>query len=161
MALINVRPFADAVTAQSPVRWIASSATAPDAVRDRMTELLRDRIGLVLPLNPPESLTSAAARDALRVADPSQTLFLVTDSAALSELMVTNGWRDMARVGLELVNPRIWGRTLYVFARGGTSTRGRLSRAGCAGRVPHRPKSATGQRRCCGVWATSTSALKR
>ena len=82
--------------------------------------LLRDHIGRVLPLNPPESLTIAAAKDALRIADASQTLFLVTDGAGLNDLMATNGWRDMARVGLELVNPRIWGRTLYVFARGGT-----------------------------------------
>ena len=118
--LIDVRPFADgSVAAQSSVRWIASSATAPDVVRDRMTELLRDRIQRVLPLNPLEPLTIAAAKEALRSADPSQTLFLVTDSAALNDLIAQNGWRDMARVGLELVNPRIWGRTLYVFVRGG------------------------------------------
>ncbi len=85
-----------------------------------MTGLIRDHIGRVLPLSPPESLTIAAAKDALRSADSSQTLFLVTDSAGLNDLMAANGWRDMARVGLELVNPRIWGRTLYVFVRGGT-----------------------------------------
>jgi hypothetical protein len=85
-----------------------------------MTGLLRDHIGRALPLNPPESLTIAAAKEALRIADPSQTLFVVTDGAGLNDLMATNGWRDMARVGLELVNPRIWGRTLYVFVRGGT-----------------------------------------
>ena len=70
-------------------------------------------------MNPPESLTIAGAKDAIRIADPSQTVFVVTDSAGLNELMAANGWRDMARVGLELVNPRIWGRTLYVFVRGG------------------------------------------
>ena len=32
----------------------------------------------------------------------------------------------MARVGLELVNPRIWGRTLYVFARTGLDPRSPL-----------------------------------
>ncbi len=84
-----------------------------------MAQLLREYVGRVLPLRPPESLTAAAAKDALRSADPSQTLFLVTDSVTLNDLMATNGWREMARVGLELVNPRIWGRTLYVFARGG------------------------------------------
>jgi len=108
------------------VRWIGTSAAAPDAVRDRMTELLRDHIGQVLPLNPPESLTTAAARDALRIANPTQTLFLVTESAALNDLMAMNGWQDMARVGLELVNPRIWGRTLYVFARGDLDPRSPL-----------------------------------
>ena len=112
------------MAAQSSVRWIASSATPPDAVRERMTDLLRDHIGRVLPLNPPEPLSPAAARDALRIADPSQTLFVVTDGPGLNELMANNGWRDMSRVGLELVNPRIWGRTLYVFARGGTLDKG-------------------------------------
>src|SRR5688572_12912471 len=127
LVLVSVRPFGEsALSAQSSVRWIASPATAPDAVRGRMTDLLRDHVGRVLPLNPPESLTTAAARDALRIADPSQTLFLVTDSPGMNDLMATNGWRDMSRVGLELVNPRIWGRTLYVFARGDLDPRAPL-----------------------------------
>ena len=88
-----------------------------------MTGLLRENIGRVLTLNPPESLTTAAAREALRNANPSQTLFLVTDGATLNDLMANNGWQDMAQVGLELVNPRIWGRTLYVFARTGLDPR--------------------------------------
>ena len=88
-----------------------------------MTGLLRESIGRVLTLSPPESLTTAAAREALRSADASQTLFLVTDGATLSDLMSMDGWQYMSRAGLELVNPRIWGRTLYVFARTGLDSR--------------------------------------
>lgn len=91
-----------------------------------MTGLLRESIGRVLTLSPPESLTTAAAREALRSADPSQTLFLVTDGATLNDLMTMNGWQYMSQVGLELVNPRIWGRTLYVFARTGLDPRSPL-----------------------------------
>ena len=101
------------------MRWIASPATAADPVRERMTGLIRDHVGRALPLNPPETLTIAATKDTLRSADASQTLFVVTDTTGLNELMAANGWRDMARVGLELVNPRVWGRTVYVFVRGG------------------------------------------
>ena len=128
LALSGVHPFSDATaTAQSSVRWIAlSTATAPDPVRDRMTALLRDRIGQVLTLNPPEPLTTAAAREALRNADRTQTLFLVTDSATLNDLMTLNGSQYMTQAGLELVNPRIWGRTLYVFARSGLDPRSPL-----------------------------------
>ena len=124
--IAHASPGDTTAIAQSSVRWIASSTASPDAVRDRMTALLRDHIGRVLPLNPPESLNTAAAREALRNADPSQTLFLVTDGATLNELMSNSGWQYMAQAGLELVNPRIWGRTLYVFARSGLDPRAPL-----------------------------------
>ena len=84
-----------------------------------MNALVRDYVGRVLTLRPSESLSTAAAREALRTADSTQTLFLVTDGPTLNELMANNGAQYMAQAGLELVNPRIWGRTLYVFARSG------------------------------------------
>jgi hypothetical protein len=125
LLILIVHPFSGDPTAaaQSSVRWIATTATPPDAVSERMTGLLRESIGRVLTLSPPESLTTAAAREALRSADASQTLFLVTDGATLSDLMSMDGWQYMSRAGLELVNPRIWGRTLYVFARTGLDSR--------------------------------------
>lgn len=124
LILLSVLPFANAtLTAQQrpPVRWITTSAStpAPDIVRDRMTDLIRNYVAGALTLSPTESLTTAAAREALRNADQNQTLFLVTDGATLNDLMTMNGAEYMSRVGLELVNPRIWGRTLYVFARSG------------------------------------------
>jgi len=84
-----------------------------------MSELLRDQVGQVLPLNAPEPLATATAREQLRSIDAGQTVFVVADSTSLGELMASDGWRDLSQAGLELVNPRIWGRTLYVFARGG------------------------------------------
>ena len=121
LALITVHRFVDGtVAAQSSVRWIAAPTTASDPVRERMTALIRDHVGRALSLSPPETLSITATRDTLRSTDASQTMFVVTDTIGLNELMANNGWRDMARVGLELVNPRIWGRTIYVFVRGGT-----------------------------------------
>ena len=99
LILISVHPFAvtrDCAARSRPCAGSPSSATAPDAVRERMTGLLRENIGRVLTLSPPESLTTAAAREALRIADPSQTLFLVTDGATLERL---DGHERVARHG--------------------------------------------------------------
>ena len=163
LVLITVHPFADAtVAAQSSVRWIASSAAAPDAVRERMTGLLRDHIGRVLTLNPPESLTIAAARDALRSADPSQTLFLVTDSAGLNDLMATNGWRDMARVGPRTGQSADLGpHALRIRARRHARSTVAAQGLGALGgsRVTRGPQPGSGGR--ASLWATSTSPSKR
>jgi hypothetical protein len=46
-------------------------------------------------------------------------MFVITDAAFVSELVRTIGAPTLANRGLEIVTPRLWGRTMYVFARGG------------------------------------------
>lgn len=64
----------------------------------------------------PQALMPAALVAALQSADPQQTLFVLADAAALADVPDT-GWRAMEQLRIEPVNPRMWGRSVYVFTR--------------------------------------------
>lgn len=91
--------------------------TPSNEVERRLTDVLRARVDRVLaseppagPIKPDDFATVLAGLDATR------TTFVVTDPTSLGEISARGGWQAMANRGFELVSPRIWGRTLYVFA---------------------------------------------
>ena len=115
--LILIALFASNAAAQSPARWVVVGATPADDVERRLTEVLRERIGRVLKSDAnTEHLTPEAFAKELPNFNVNQTAFVVTDPTTLGEVSARGGWQALASRGFELVSPRIWGRTLYVFA---------------------------------------------
>ncbi|HEX8031145.1 MAG TPA: hypothetical protein VF491_21905 [Vicinamibacterales bacterium] len=115
--LILIALFVSNAAAQTAPRWVILGATPADDVEQRLTQVLRDRVGRVLRSDAStDVLTPAGFEKALPDFDANQTIFLVTDPASLGEVSARGGWQALARRGFELVSPRIWGRTLYVFA---------------------------------------------
>ena len=115
--LILIALFVSDASAQTAPRWVIVGTTPADDVEKRLTEVLRDRIGPVLKSDAStESMDPAGFAKALPNFDVNQTTFVVTNPLSLGEMSARGGWQALTARGFELVSPRIWGRTLYVFA---------------------------------------------
>ena len=99
--------------------WLEYTATPDSGVFRRFKTLFYRKLGVTAP-TPASSLDELLAAIRREIGGD-RTLFVMTDVNTIAATTKAQGWNFLRATGLEPIAPRIWGQSIYVFARAGST----------------------------------------